>query len=208
MKRIGSGLQFKVYDLGNGRVEKVPKTAFQISLTSLIWEPYLIFSPRTLRQKIQNAIGAREVSINYFKNHVNDNGLLANLRFAAGKIYQDKVTPLKDVLGKDFGRDKEIIDAYPDFIFNCWGNGFADSVYNLLQNNGIDYLGNIVLMDFAEVDLDKDSVRENIARSIWKKSADYRFRLHGETKKHYEQTMKKALTLDNLDKYWGAKISD
>jgi len=201
MKKLRSGLQFRVYDLGNGKVEKIPKTTFQMCLTDLIWEPYLIFAPWILAKNVGRAKRNRESSINYFKK--NKSSLLANLEITDEGIYQAKVTPLREIIGKDIEGSKKIIDSYANFVLDCWGEGFADKVYSFLQNNGIDNQGNIVLMDFAETDLDKDSVKKDILNKKWKKAADYRFRIHGKIKQYYKQGMEKTLTLTNLDKYWG-----
>jgi hypothetical protein len=201
VEKIGSGLQFNVYDLGNGKVLKTFRTKFQMYLTNFLWEPYLIFSPWILIKRIKNAQKERGFSINYFEKN-NQKNLLANLEFIKNKIFQDKVIPLKRLMGKSLDRDKIIIDKYANFIFDCWKQGFADKVYNFTKNNGVDKEGNIVLMDFGEITINRKDIERSIVSKRWKRAGCYRYRIHGKAKQYYSQKMKETLTLENLEKYF------
>ncbi len=206
MKKIGAGLQFNIYDLENGKVLKTFRTKFQMYLTNILWEQYLIFAPLILRRNINNAVKDRDFSINYFKEN-NHKNLLANLEFKEEKIFQNKVTPIIDVLGKDFNEDKKIIDNYSNFIFECWKEGFADKIYNFTVNNGIDKKGNAFLIDFGEITTNKKDVVKAIISERWKRTGCYRWRIKGTTKKYYKQKMEETLTIENLNKYWDIKKS-
>jgi len=201
MKKIGSGLQFKVYDFGNGKVLKKPKSDLEMYLANLLWEPYLIFSPRKLKGQIKQAKKDREFAIKYFKKY-NSSELLANLEIFEKGIFQDKVIPLKRILGNNYEKDKELIDKYSQFIFECWKEGFADKIYNFSVNNGINSNGKIVLIDFAEIIIEKEKIKQQILSERWKKARDYIYIIKGNSKIYYEKKMKETLTLENLEKYW------
>lgn len=203
MKKIGAGLQFNVYDLGNGKVMKTFRTKFQMYLTNILWEPYLIFAPWILRKQINHAKEDRNFSINYFKKNKHKD-LLANLEFKKNQIFQDEVIPIKKVIGKNFNKDKEIIDNYSNFILDCWKGGFADKIYNFTLNNGIDKKGKVVLIDFGEITTEKEKIKNAIVSERWKKAGCYKFRIHGKTKKYYKQKMEETLTLNNLERYWNS----
>lgn len=204
MKKIGAGLQFNVYDLGNEKVLKTFRTKPQMYLTNLLWEPYLIFAPWILSKKINQAVKDREFSLDYFKRN-NHRNLLANLEINDGWVFQDKITPIIKIIGADFNYDKEIIDKYFNFIIQCWKKGFSDKVYNFTLNNGINKKGNIVLIDFGEITTNKEDVERAVIFKRWKDAECYRWRIHGNTKRYYKQKMEELLTLENLNKYWKRK---
>lgn len=200
MKKLDSGLQFNVYELANERVLKIPKKDFRMLLKNLKWEPHLIFVPWILRRKIKSAKKDREFSLNYFENSgLGD--LVANTEIKKGKIFQDKVTPLKEVIGKSFQKDREIIDKYVSFIFKCWEKGFSDRVYNFDVNNGLNRKGEVCLIDIGEITTSKERVKQDILSKRWEKAGCYK-RLNKKTKHYYKEKMNKNLTLKNLEKYW------
>ena len=101
MKKIGAGLQFNVYDLGNGKVLKTFRTKFQMYSIYLLWDLRYLFMPRLLKKRILFAEQERKKAINYFSKNKGDNKLLANLEINKKGIFQDKVVPLKKILNKN-----------------------------------------------------------------------------------------------------------
>jgi len=202
MKKIGAGLQFNVYDLGNGRVLRKPKKEFFQYLTYLKWSPQLIFQPKRFSNLIKQANQDREFAINYFKKNKSAFDLIGNPNFNLEEITQHKVIPFRKLFGKSYSEDKKLIDKYILFTFECWKNGFADRIYNLDNNFGIDKNDKVILMDFFEITTEKEKIKEAIKIELWKKSAFYRYRLQRKSKNYYSEKMKKNLTLENLNKYW------
>jgi len=200
MKKIGAGLQFNVYDLGNGKVLKVPRSEREMYLKYLSWCPYYLFVPWKLTRLVKIAIKDRRHSINKLKKESYDKTLFGNLVFKDNRIIQDKVKPLKYFLNnKSF---KEILNKYFEFILECWKQGFSDKIYNLDTNNGIDKTGKIVLMDIGELNFDKEDVMKDIISKRWERSFFYKRRLKKHFRKYYDVQARKLLTIENLNKYW------
>jgi hypothetical protein len=202
MRKIGAGLQFNIYDLGNGRVLKTNRTKLQMYFTNLLWQPYLIFAPWILKRKIDLAQKYRNNAIKYFSTHKYKKSLLANLEIKNKKTLQDKVIPIIKIIGKNFEKDKKLIDNYGIFLIKCWKEGFADTIYNFTVNNGVDKNNNIVLIDFGEITTNKKDVEKAILSKRWKRAACYKRRIRGKTKKYYKKQMEEFLTIKNLNKYW------
>jgi len=205
MKKIGAGLQFDVYDLDKSHVLKKPKKKYNQYLIYLKWAPYLIFVPRKLSRLIANANRDRDYATNYFKKNKFTKKLLGNPKFTKEGVIQNKVDPLGNVFGRSVEEDKKLVDKYVDFVISCWKEGFADRIYNIDNNFGVDKKGNIVLMDFFEISTRKSDVQNQIKIKRWEKSAWYRFRISRRLKKYYKEKMESSLTQKNLNKYWDKK---
>ena len=147
MKKIASGLQYHVYDLGNGKVLK-KETSKVYKLFKLIsWTPYLIFKPNQLVREINNSTKSTQKCFNKLKNSNVDFTILGNPKFEDKKykyIYtQDKVKILSSKVSY-----KEI-DFYIESIFDNWKNGFCDEIFNFSRNSGIDKNGKVILIDLG-----------------------------------------------------------
>jgi len=206
MKKIGSGLQFNVYDLGNGKVFRKPKKELSQYLTYLTWSPGLIFNWKKWNSLIKEANEDRNFATEYFKKNKSAHELLGNPRFTLEGIIQDKVVSFRKLFRKSYSENKNLIDKYINFTFDCWKNGFADKIYNIDRNFGIDRNGKIILMDFFEITTKKEDLQKTIEIERWKKSAFYKHRLYGKLKKYYAERMKNNLTIENLNRYWGLKL--
>ncbi|MFB6246112.1 MAG: hypothetical protein ABEI74_00785 [Candidatus Pacearchaeota archaeon] len=204
MKKIGAGLQFNVYDLGNGRVMKTPRSTFQMYLTNFLWEPHLIFAPGVLKKRVQKAKEDRRFALKYFREK-EERGKLGNLCIKNGVAFQDKLNTVRNVLRRNPESYRKVVDKYLELVFSCWRLGFSDKIYNFTVNCGFDSKGNILLMDFGEITTEKENVEDSIKNKRWAKSDCYRKRLGRKAKKYYFRKMSKYLTKENLDKYWRAK---
>ncbi|MBT4376297.1 hypothetical protein HOD29_02880 [archaeon] len=203
MKKIGSGLQFNVYDLGNGKVLKKPKKDIAMYFLNLIWEPYLIFAPWILKKRIVHARGDRKEAINYFSKNPFNKSLIANLVINEDRIFQDKVHPISKEIGFSFEKGKRLIDSYYDLIFKMWKQGFAEKVYKFVENYGVNSRGEVVLIDFAEMRFSKEDVAKDILRKRWMKVNSDKRKIKGKLRKYYKQKMEELLTIKNLERYWG-----
>ena len=201
MKKIASGLQYHVYDLGNGKVLK-KETSKVYKLFKLIsWTPYLIFKPNQLVREINNSTKSTQKCFNKLKNSNVDFTILGNPKFEDKKykyIYtQDKVKILSSKVSCSE------IDLYIESIFDNWKNGFCDEIFNFSKNSGIDKNGKVILIDLGELVFSKDEVLELIKIKRWLKSYSY-FWISRDVKKYYVSHMEKNITKENLNKYWNS----
>jgi len=202
MKKIGSGLQFKIYDLENGRVLKKSKKSFQMYALNILWEPYLIFVPWILRRRITNAKKDRDEAVEYFSSKNFDKEIVANLDINSKGIFQDKVIPVREILRESETEGKRLVDSYCNLIKKMWGQGFAEKVYKFVENYGVNSNGEVVLIDFAELRFTKNLIKQDILRERWRHVFSDKRKIRGELKKYYDQKMTKLLTIQNLNNYW------
>jgi hypothetical protein len=203
MKRIGRGWLYAVYDLGNGRVRKIVYSDlvrffvifFQLghfSISDTISE-----MKRVKRDAYQAYSYLRKIK-------VIDSKILGNPVFIDELSYeQDKVSVVGDLLkDKDLNEGERIIGQYVRFIHETWRHGFADKIFNFTINNGVDGEGNIIQIDFGELSLSRSDVEREVSDSSWLTSFSYITLSPFELKKHYQELMKKELTLENLNSNW------
>jgi len=202
MKKLGSGLQFKVYDLGDGKVFKKLKGDFEMYLINLWWEPHLLFAPWILKRKIEKAKKDRGDAIKYFSSKKFDKSLLANLVINSKGIFQDKVIPISKVFDEKHIDGKELIDLYCILIKNMWGQGFAEKVYKFVENYGLDSKGRVVLMDFAEMRFKRELIEEDIIIQRWRKVFSDKMAIKGDLRDYYNKSLMNLLTIKNLNLYW------
>jgi len=120
MKRIGKGLQYNVYDLGNGKVLKKSRSRFEQFSISIAWEPYMIFLPWIIFRRMKIASLDAKKSEEFFSKGKFSGGIIGNPKFTSEGVIQDKVIPLKKILGKNFEDNRKIIDGYAKCIIECW----------------------------------------------------------------------------------------
>ncbi|MDA3837007.1 MAG: hypothetical protein PF542_05280 [Nanoarchaeota archaeon] len=202
MKKIGSGCQFEIFDLENGRVlrKPLPDDKIRPKVRKLWWwfGPF----PGMVKKQTNSLIKIRQEGIDFFKSSKFDKSIVANLEFKDNKIFQDKVLPIHKIILKDLEKDKHLIDSYCDCLINCMKNGFLEREYNFSDNYGIDKNGNVVLIDFGEVRFKKEDVMRDIKKKRWRFFYLIRPSFRGSTRRYYKRKMKELLTVENLDKYW------
>lgn len=145
----------------------------------------------------------RQDGINFFKENKSKRHLVGNIKFKKEGIIQDKVTPISNLILKDFSKDKELIDKYCNFLLTCIKNGFLEREYNFSDNYGINKKNEIILIDFGEVRFTKKEVKRDIEKNRWKMFYRIRPKFRGKTKRYYKKKIKDLLTIKTLDKYWG-----
>ncbi|MAG08520.1 hypothetical protein CMO89_03535 [Candidatus Woesearchaeota archaeon] len=85
MKKIGQGLHFNVYDIGD-KVEKTLTSKTQIKRKLLLWNPFYIFKLSSLEENARSVIEERDKITAELKKRKIPAYLLANLRFDNNKI--------------------------------------------------------------------------------------------------------------------------
>lgn len=218
MKLIGKGWQYRVYDIGGGRVRKIKRTAID-SFCRIFFMPKVIkenrkfrFNPalsyremrRISRESDENIKKFREI-LSYMPAH-----LTGNLNFLNGINYeQDYTIPLLRYFEKhENGENKKVITQYAKLILELWQYGCSDSIFNFATNSGIDSQNRIIQIDIGELDLEKDIVAEKVRSKKWLTQPSYVFHLSDDMKRFFAGEMDRYLTIENLGKYWGLKLTN
>lgn len=208
MRKIGTGLQYDVYDLNNGRVLKVPKAKLQQVLTLLSWG---YRDPVRIVRKLVSMNRMMETSLTKVKDLLRDSSveLAGSPRFVQGRAYeQDKAVPLKEFLvGGDVGTAKKIIDQYIQHIFNCWTLGFCEMTTNLTINHGLNGKGEVILLDLGELLVEKEEVAARLRNRLWRTSWAYQHHIQDPAIRNYfDEQMEQFMTTLNLDIYWSREL--
>lgn len=204
MKKIGYGLQYNVYDLGNDRVLKIETSTFNKTITLLRWGT---FNPKSIKAQIYAADRILSNSIAGLKSSDNlDLSLIGNSVFRKDNNYeQDKVTSLKDYFSShSLKENKATVDAWIESIFSLWKFKIADTVFNFTINNGVDNKGNNILIDLGELTFSKDEVERNIQEKKWLKQWSLKQIKDDSFKEYIVNRLAERLTLSNLETYWGS----
>lgn len=187
------GFIYDVYDMGDGRVLKKEKPRL-VQYWKHLWHhhsPMHVERNNALSKKLTGALP--------------DLSILGNPEWRSGYSYtQEKVTVLEDYFASHSVEEStRAIDAYIECVFETWRQGFSDVIFNFTHNNGIRDDGSVILLDFNEVTLDKKEVALRIDIKRWLRADSYKRKLHeGPVKVYYAEAMEKAMTKENLDKYW------
>jgi hypothetical protein len=206
MKLIGQGWQYKVYDLGNGRVRKVEQNQIRRFLRIMKSPDYSISDGIRYLLKT-NKTGP--IAIQGFKSliHKIDLSKFGNPEIKDGMTYeQDWVMPLEVFFSTHSTTEsKKIIAQCLDLLIYMWKFGFADIVYNFTINNGVTKDGKLILLDIGEICFDKQRAKNSVASKKWLGEWSYRTFPEGELKDYYRTTMD-ALTVDEFDRNWATLL--
>ena len=131
--------------------------------------------------------------------------IFAHPVFFKGLDYsQDKVVVVADILEKNsFDTKKNIIDYYIEFQKLLWSYQMHDKTYKLQQNYGLNQNGELVCIDFGEFAYTQEEALESINGQKWLARNTYKKWTDIELKNYYTECMKKLMTKENLNNYWG-----
>ena len=210
MKLITTGWQYKVYDIGNGRVRKIKFSGlaqYKKILLKTSGFPHSLI----LAYKRQKQIRKIEESSNLYISTILQNldpSLLGNPTFLSDSNYeQDKVVTVQDYLKTaSVEEGKRIIDAYVNNIYTFWGYGFSDCVFKVGNNNGVNSGGNVVQIDFGELITEKAKVEKLITDQAWLKDYTGKRLPEGEIRNYHNETLSKNLTIQKLNEVWGSHL--
>jgi len=124
----------------------------------------------------QTATTRAKQSINSFKTgcqQIKQKGI--PLKYFANPIFispihyqQDKVIPAKEILdGANFARKHWLIDQFIELTHLCWKYEVFEATFNFAENHGIDSTGNLVCIDFGELEITEE---QRIKNKKFKKS--------------------------------------
>lgn len=218
MRKIGQGLQYVVYDLGNGRVHKV-ETTFPTKLATVahfafLWRGAglgLIPLPR-MRDMYSFARGTKsslERSLEGLRRNWGDIPLelLGNPKLLEGHVYeQDLVTPLGTRLAEitDEAAQRALIDVYLELVLTTWRYGFSDVVFNFTINCGFARNGQVILIDLGELTWDYEEIARHVRERSWERQWSLRELQRTSVGKYAHERLNTMLTLERLAREWGS----
>jgi hypothetical protein len=208
MKRIGQGYYYNVYDLGNGRVRKIPR-----SQIAQIWQLFVWYflSPKTLFQELMRApfsYSKRKEEFSISKEIISHAPSFFGNPKIEGDIYeQDKVTILGDVMqtsspSEFLARCKE----YTTVIHSLWKQGIGETVFNFTINAGIDDAGKLILLDTNEFTFDKERMKSEVVSKRFLRASSFK-RLPENLKRPVQDIFEKEFSLEKFEEYWAKDVS-
>lgn len=206
MKRIGAGWQYVVYDLGNGRVRKVPRPGWEqaifVSLGLMSQNPLgLRDLPAELRRINRDTTHSIEL-LQRFLPHI-DPSLFGNPTFLETPSFeQDKVEPLGAYFRRaTLEQKQEAFDGYVKLIEELWKYGLAETTFNFSLNTGRTESGQIIQIDLGEFTDSKADVLKAIETASWQ--TQFSFLSLEQTLKPYAfERMKATMTIENFERHW------
>ena len=200
---LGKGLQYRIYDIGKGRVLKNPTTRFQKFFTLLQWG---YIRPSNIRNSIIAAERITKEYIEGLQSSVRNlpSYLLGNPFFRENLCYeQDNATTLEIYFSQHgLEENKEVVDVYIENIIQLWSYGISDSVYNFTINNAVTKKGKVILIDLGELTFSKLAVIDQIAKQKWLHQWSYKHIIDDALKDYFKSKMRQYVTMTNLQKYW------
>jgi hypothetical protein len=205
VEKIGEGWQFKVYDRGS-RVEKVPKSRFEITVSIVSDCPEMIFKPFKLRSEVKRISQERSKAFNALENDRMPKEMVSGAEIDEGVLIQDKVEVIEDRFSDArLSERKKVIDIYIDFVIECWRYGFSETTYNFTINHGLEEDEDLVLLDIGELTFSKEKIVEDIKDEKWLEKAVYTDFLSEDLKPYFKKRMKEEITVEKLEDKWKEK---
>ncbi len=172
MLRLGSGLEYRVYDQGDGRVLKVRRAIPDRVLRSFVYSARaraLAVWPRIVRILLPSINGVPRIVSCLSSMSRESKKLFGNLEIVSGNDYtQDKVTPLRDYIATHtFEENIAALTGYVTLIKGLWSLGIGDPYYNFLWNAGVYPDGTVIQLDVADLVTNAAVLGESTRRQVW-----------------------------------------
>lgn len=206
--RIGSGVQYVVYALPNEKVFKVSQTRMSAR------NEYKRQGGDEI--EVAEILRLREEGAGYIQKLVSEHpeasSLFGNPVFngesgTAGAFEQDRLT----FLGLDgfnalsSSEQVDYIHKYIEVMKHMWSYGCSDRSMNFQVNTGLDLQGNVVLADFGEMDIRKESALKRIQDGRWNQAWGVRV-LNQEVRSVAIGMFESELTEAKLDELWAKNL--
>jgi hypothetical protein len=208
MKLIGKGWQYRVYDIGDGRVRKIKRTPIE-RFCRIFFMPKVVeknrkmrFNPvlsyremrRISRESDENMRQFKEI-LPFLPAHLTGNILL----FEDINYEQDYVTPLLQYFEEhNDSENKKILTQYVQLILELWQYGCSDSIFNFATNSGIDSQNRVIQIDVGELDFEREAVAEKVQNKQWLSQASYIYSTD-DMKRFFANEMDMYVTIENLN---------
>lgn len=217
---------FTAFRESEDRTVKVPKSRSEIRRSCLKKDPVGTFLLEGgLKNYSERLFVMREESVSEIKSIVEESDgafhLLGRPEFDGGKVYQDFCTPFGQRLRDDPDDHREIIDDAVELMKECWKYGFAEATYNFTLSFGYNQNGNPVVMDFDELQFDREEVLSDIEDEVWRDRRAYLWELslielidflknpfsgRRKMKSYYEERMEEEITAENFESLWKSEV--
>lgn len=198
---IGRGAQYRVDDIGGGRVRKTLLTPAESRAVYEPWHEPDGSAFNYLAQAVTNAAHVEALLAAY--PELSDT--LGNPDFENTTTYtQDKVQMIGEVFESVSADEaRRIIRSYVSLIHTHWRYGFADRIYNPLVNSH----GGVMLCDFGEITLDCDVAAKSVATTRWLRANSYNQDMPDALRPYYRDYLGEQLTAETFAANWGAALS-
>lgn len=203
MKWIGKGYYYNVYDLGNGRVKKIPRSQASQFFQLFQWywlRPHLLvkeffkfpFSKKKIEEQYEVSTKVISIAPQFFGNTV----------FTGYECEQDKGVRIADLVHTVseetfLGYCKE----YAHLVQELWKVGIGEKIYNFSLNAGVDQYGKVFLLDTNEFTFDKAEAESKISTGRPYRASSFR-RLPKHLQLLVRPVFEKAFTVEKLEEVW------
>lgn len=216
MKLISKGWQYRVYDIGNGKVKKIKRTLID-SFGRIFFMPKpapehrkFRFNPilslkemRRISRESDKDIGQLKKILPFIPGH-----FIGNPVFLKGINYkQDSAIPLLEYF-KEHNKEmnNKMITKYVELLIELWKFGCSDNIFNFPVNSGVAKNGQVIMIDIGEFVFSKNKVKLAIQSKKWLSQPFYAVFKSVWSKKHFRKEMDRLVTIENLNKNWRLKI--
>ncbi len=175
MRELGRGWEYRVYDLGKGRVLKIPRTipdqVCRIASWSVMqrrlpsWREVWLQARRKQVSEVKLREIVRVISTRSFEALC----LVGNPEVLAdGRYTQEQVTPVADYVRTHSQREcRAIISRYAGLVVELWGLGLGDCGFNVFMNCGVRSDESVMQMDITSLTQDVVEIQRSINRRAW-----------------------------------------
>lgn len=197
---IGEGLQYTVFDLGNGRVRKIPKCRDEMIEMAMNWYE----SKQKAADNVDLALKRREKVDGKLQEMEIPSYIFGNFEVDGSIVYQDRLIPVNRKLEETDNLElkKKIIDDYVELLQILWSYGVGDTIYNFTINNGYDDKDRLVQMDFGEIVFSKERIKKEVKDQKWLTKRSYEHDLPRELKSYFKERMAEEITVEKLEDKW------
>lgn len=208
MKKIGKGFYYNVYDIGSGRVRKIPRSQISQFLQLFQWyflRPKLLVKEllkapySKIKTEEQYTISQKVVSTapQYFGGIV----------FYGQEYEQDIAIRLGDLI--ETISKEQFIDyckEYVRVVQELWKLGIGEKIFNFTINAGVVSSGAVVLLDTNEFTFEKAEIESKIISQRPFQSSSFK-RLPEPLKSPVREIFEREFTLEKLNQFWGKEIA-
>ncbi|MFB6213141.1 MAG: hypothetical protein ABEJ07_01065 [Candidatus Nanohaloarchaea archaeon] len=202
-RKIGEGLQYRVYREGGGLARKEPKKREEMVETLRKWHD----SRQEVQENADRAVERRRKAVERLEEGGFDFSLLGDPEFCEdGTVLQDRAQVAGEVMsGARLSKKKEVVDDYVQLLLQLWEQGIGDTIYNFTENTGyVD--GRLVHLDFGELVFSKNRVKEEIRERKWLEKWSYTDDLSGDIRPYFRERMAEEITVEALESRWKEKV--
>lgn len=209
MNIIGQGLQYTVYDMGDGRVLKKLNSKLEQESVLRSWG-------YTKQEDRDNDIASidelTETSNNKIQSLLQQNILpahfLGNPIFINASDYtQDKAIVVGPYYNEhSLEENKVMIEKYISLTHELWQYGIADTIFNFTVNNGVTNNGDVIQLDFGECTFELSEISQLIKDQLWLTKQSYKSLEDDPIAPFIAMRLKQEFTIDTLNRLWQQKL--